>query len=153
RRLQSAQDEIFRSKTMSSVGEMAAGAAHEMNNPLAVISGRSQLLTSQLVDPKQKTAAKLIHEQSQRLSDIITELMNFAKPTPPSFSNIEPEELVNKALHEAKAANDPADRNIEVTFGDVPLVNVDSQQVTAALVEVIGNAIQATDEKDGQIEI
>lgn len=153
RQLQNAQNEILRSKTMISVGEMAAGAAHEMNNPLAVISGRSQLLASQLEDPKQKTAAKLIHEQSQRLSDIITELMNFAKPTPPAFSNIEPEELVNKALHEAKAANDPADRNIEVTFGDVPLVNVDSQQVTAALVEVFGNAIQATDEKDGQIEI
>jgi putative nucleotidyltransferase with HDIG domain len=153
RRLQSAQDEIFRSKTMISVGEMAAGAAHEMNNPLAVISGRSQLLASQLEDPKQKTAAKLIHEQSQRLSDIITELMNFAKPTPPKLGVIEPAELVNKALHEAKLTNDPADRTIEVTFGDVPLVNVDPQQVTAALVEVIGNAIQATDANEGQIDI
>jgi signal transduction histidine kinase len=153
RRLQTAQDEIFRSKTMITVGEMAAGAAHEMNNPLAVISGRSQLLAAQLTDPKQKAAAKLVHEQSQRLSDIITELMNFAKPTPPKCSVIEPAELINKALHEAKASSDPADRNIEVTFGDVPLVSVDTQQVTAALTEVIGNAIQATDEKSGQIDI
>ena len=153
RQLQTAQDEIFRSKTMIAVGEMAAGAAHEMNNPLAVISGRSQLLTAQLEDPKQKTAAKLIHEQSQRLSDIITELMNFAKPTPPKCSIIEPSELINKALHEAKAANDPADRNIEVTIGDVPLVSVDPGQVAAAMCEVIGNAIQATDAKDGQIDV
>ena len=42
-----AQAEILRSKTMITVGEMAAGAAHEMNNPLAVISGRSQLLKDQ----------------------------------------------------------------------------------------------------------
>ena len=153
RRLQTAQDEIFRSKTMITVGEMAAGAAHEMNNPLAVISGRSQLLAAQLTDPKQKAAAKLIHEQSQRLSDIITELMNFAKPTPPKLSIIEPAELINKALHEAKVTSDPVDRNIEVTFGDVPLVNVDTEQVTAALTEVIGNAIQASDEKAGQIDI
>jgi signal transduction histidine kinase len=53
RQLQNAQDEIFRSKTMIAVGEMAAGAAHEMNNPLAVISGRSQLLAAQLEDAKQ----------------------------------------------------------------------------------------------------
>jgi signal transduction histidine kinase len=153
RQLQNAQSEILRSKTMITVGEMAAGAAHEMNNPLAVISGRSQLLTAQLTDPKQKAAAKLVHEQSQRLSDIITELMNFAKPNAPKPSNIEPAELVNKALHEAKATNDPADRNIELTFGDVPLVHVDAQQVTEAITEVIGNAIQATDEQDGQIDI
>ena len=54
RRLQTAQDEIFRSKTMITVGEMAAGAAHEMNNPLAVISGRSQLLAAQLTDPSKR---------------------------------------------------------------------------------------------------
>ena len=53
---------------MISVGEMAAGAAHEMNNPLAVISGRSQLLAQQLTDPKFKAMAHLIHEQSHRLS-------------------------------------------------------------------------------------
>jgi signal transduction histidine kinase len=79
--------------------------------------------------------------------------MNFAKPTPPKLSVSEPAELVNKALHEAKATSDPADRTIEVTFGDVPLVSVDTQQITAALVEVIGNAIQATDAKEGQIDI
>ena len=63
RKLQSAQAEILRSRTMITVGEMAAGAAHEMNNPLAVISGRSQLLSQQLSDPKQKAAAHLIRPQ------------------------------------------------------------------------------------------
>jgi signal transduction histidine kinase len=138
---------------MISVGELAAGAAHEMNNPLAVISGRSQLLSRLLEDPKQKIAARLIFEQSERLSDIITELMSFAKPTPPKHSIIEPAEIVNKGLHEAKVLSEPADRLIEVTFGDVPLVRVDPEQVTEAVKEVISNAIQATDEKLGQIDI
>ena len=71
---------------MMSVGEMAAGAAHEMNNPLAVISGRSQLLAAQLADPKQKAMAHLIYDQSHRLSEIISELMDFAKPVPPQIA-------------------------------------------------------------------
>ena len=153
RRLQSAQEEIQRSKTVVSVGEMAAGAAHEMNNPLAVISGRSQLLASQLTDPKQKHAAKLIFEQSHRLSEIITELMDFAKPERPSLTEMDLAELVERALHEAKLLTDPADRSIEVTIADVPPVMVDQMQVTAALTEVISNAIQATDETRGHVTI
>ena len=153
RRLQSAQEEIQRSKTIITVGEMAAGAAHEMNNPLAVISGRSQLLASQLTDPKQKHAAKLIFEQSHRLSEIITELMDFAKPVPPQVVEMDLAELVERALHEAKLLADPADRSIEVTIADVPPVIVDPKQVTAALTEVISNAIQATDETRGHVTI
>jgi signal transduction histidine kinase len=153
RRLTSAQEEIQRSKTIITVGEMAAGAAHEMNNPLAVISGRSQLLASQLSDPKLQHAAQLIHEQSHRLSEIITELMDFAKPVPPKTAEIELAELVERSLHEAKSLTDPADRSIEVTLADVPPVVVDEKQVTAALIEVISNAIQATDEIKGHVTL
>jgi putative nucleotidyltransferase with HDIG domain len=153
RRLHNAQNEILRSKTMITVGEMAAGAAHEMNNPLAVISGRAQLLASALADPKLKHAANLIGEQAHTITDIITELMAFAKPQQPKISECELPELVGRALHETKLITDPVDRQIEVTMTDVPPVLVDPEQVTAALREVIGNAIQATDEKTGQITI
>jgi signal transduction histidine kinase/HD-like signal output (HDOD) protein len=153
RKLQSAQAEILRSKTMITVGEMAAGAAHEMNNPLAVISGRSQLLSSQLTDPKVKAAAHLIFEQSHRLTNIITELMDFAKPEPPRPAEVDLADLIERALHEAKMAGEPADRSIEVTLGDVPPVIVDKDQVRAALLELIDNAIHATDEHKGHIAV
>ncbi|HSU67321.1 MAG TPA: HDOD domain-containing protein, partial [Tepidisphaeraceae bacterium] len=153
RQLQNAQAEILRSRTMITVGEMAAGAAHEMNNPLAVISGRSQLLASQLSDPKLKASANLIHEQSHRLSEMITELMHFAKPEPASPRVSDLADIVDRAVSEAKRDNDPADRRIEVTMTDVPRVLIDSGQVSAALKEVIENAIHATDPKTGVIEI
>src|SRR5688572_4031087 len=153
RQLHNAQTEILRSKTMISVGEMAAGAAHEMNNPLAVISGRSQLLSQQLTDPKLKASAHLVYEQSHRLTDIITELMDFAKPVPPAPVPADLAELIDHALHEAKMQVDPADRSIEVTLGDLPTIVVDKQQVTAALKEVIDNALQATDPTKGHITI
>jgi HD-like signal output (HDOD) protein/signal transduction histidine kinase len=148
RRLQNAQSELLRSKMLVIVGEMAAGAAHEMNNPLAVISGRSQLLASQLHDPKLKAAATLIFEQSHRLSQIITELMDFACPTKAALKDCNVNELVEQAIAEAKAGTDSADRTIAVTVGDVPAVSVDPTQVTAALAEVVANAIQATDPQE-----
>jgi putative nucleotidyltransferase with HDIG domain len=153
RQLHNAQNEILRSRTLIMVGEMAAGAAHEMNNPLAIISGRSQLLAAQLSDAKQQTAAKLIYEQSHRLSEMISELMDFARPQPPQVKSVSVEELVIRAVELAKARTDPADRTIERTIQEVPQVRVDAEQVTAALVEVIDNAIQATDGREGKLTI
>jgi signal transduction histidine kinase/HD-like signal output (HDOD) protein len=153
RRLQNAQAEILRSRTMITVGEMAAGAAHEMNNPLAVISGRSQLLAGQLSDPKQAASAKLIHEQSHRLSAIITELMDFARPVPPSPQPSDLAGIVALAVREAKAGSDLADRQVEVTMGELPPVLVDAGQVASAVEEVVENAIHATDPKSGIIEL
>jgi signal transduction histidine kinase len=124
-----------------------------MNNPLAVISGRSQLLASTLSDAKHKAAAHLIYEQSQRLSDIITELMAFAKPEAPKPIESDLPEIVQKALHVAKAHSECTDRTIELTFADVPAVVVDPAQVTAALAEVIDNAIQATESRKGLVTI
>jgi two-component system sensor histidine kinase AtoS len=97
--------------------------------------------------------AHLIHEQSHRLSSIITELMDFARPEPPAARECELSDMVQRALHEAKMHNDPADRTIEITMGDVPLVFVDERQVSAAMAEVLDNAMQATDPSKGHIAI
>ena len=66
--------------------------------------------------------AHLIHDQSHRLSEIITELMDFAKPVPPTLAECDPADLIARAMHDAKQHTDPADRTIEVTMGDVPPV-------------------------------
>lgn len=153
RQLQNAQNELLRSRTLATVGEMAAGAAHEMNNPLAVISGRSQLLASQLSDLKLRHAASTIAEQSHRLSQIITDLMEFAKPVPARPQPTELAELLDRALYDAKNMADPGERRIEVTMGDVPPVEVDPQQVQAAFAQILHNALQATDERNGTITI
>lgn len=153
RQLQHAQTEIMRSRMIMTIGEMAAGAAHEMNNPLAIISGRSQLLASQLSDAKLSHAATLIHEQSHRLSEIITELMDFARPQPPAPVACEVAELVDQAIYQAKQRENPADRTFEVTMADVPPAMVDAKQVAAAMTEVIENAIIATDAAKGHITV
>jgi len=84
RRLESAGQKLLRRRTLSMIAQMAAGAAHELNNPLAVISGRAQLLARDLVTDEQTVKSlTIISDQTRRASDIITELMQFAKPDPP----------------------------------------------------------------------
>jgi signal transduction histidine kinase len=153
RQLQSAQGDLQRGRLMISIGEMAAGAAHEMNNPLTVIAGRSQLLASQLADVDQKALANLIHEQSNRLSQIISDLMAYAKPSPPQPKTCDVADLVEHALQDAKMRGDSTDRTVETTLPEVPAVVVDESQVAAALAEVIDNALLATDSRMGRVEI
>ncbi|MGN6626353.1 MAG: HDOD domain-containing protein [Tepidisphaeraceae bacterium] len=153
RRLQSAQSEIDRTKMLKSVAEIAAGAAHEMNNPLAVISGRSQLLASTLADAKDRESAKLIYDKSQKLSDLITALMHFAKPQTPRPIACEMSQLLDSAIEHAKAHAELADRTLDVRGGDVPPAMVDLKQIAEAIGEVVINAIQATDPKTGRVTL
>jgi signal transduction histidine kinase len=162
RRLIDAQSEVLRSRTLVSVGEMAAGAAHEMNNPLAVISGRAQLLARELQDPRHKASAHLVCEQCHRLSHILSELMDFARPTAPQVKVCDLAELLDAALHQAKTHCQSADTpdgqdvplaRVELTVSDVPPVLVDPEQLTAALAEVLANALQATDPARGGITV
>jgi signal transduction histidine kinase len=101
-------------------------------------------LARQLTDPKQQAAAQLVYEQSHRLSGIITDLMEFAKPQPPTVRECDVADLVGRGLRDAKARHVPVDRGIEVTVGEIPTVAVDEKQVSAALCEVIDNALHAT---------
>lgn len=153
RNLQDAQGELTRVRTLTTIAEVAAGAAHEMNNPLAVISGRSQLLASALTDDKLKRSAQLVAEQADRLSGMITELMDFAKPRSPETRESDVSTMVRQSVEAARNAGELTDRQVDVALGDVPMVQVDPVQVGAALTEVLANASQATEANTGVIRV
>jgi signal transduction histidine kinase/HD-like signal output (HDOD) protein len=142
--LTEAQDTLLRHESLARLGEMAAGAAHEMNNPLAVISGRAQLLSMTLpAGTKPHGDAVLIHEQAQRLSDLITALHLFAEPPTPQYRAIGIMDLVEEALRltRAKLPEAPA---VKVSFADsTPPLWTDPDQVAAALAELLINAVEA----------
>jgi signal transduction histidine kinase len=150
RELGQLQQQLVRTKSLASIGEMAAGAAHEMNNPLAVMCGRAQLLAAKLSDPALKQDAALIAQQGERLSKIITDLMEYAKPETPRPSQVSPEKIVEGAIAQAskramESAGGKALAKIHTEFGgDVPDLEVDAKQLTAAVTEVLLNALQAS---------
>ncbi|MAE60490.1 MAG: hypothetical protein CMJ49_03935 [Planctomycetaceae bacterium] len=138
------QQTLTRSKSLARLGEMASGAAHEMNNPLAVISGRAQLLAATLEQgSKARESAELIFEQSQRLSDLISALRLFAEPPKPNIQDVNVTAVIERAVHfvQQRAPDAPAIR-VSVSPAMPPL-HADAEQLASALGEVVLNAVQS----------
>ena len=86
RRLSEAQQRLTDAASMARMAELTAGAAHEMNNPLTVISGRAQLLAARLRSSAEKADAAAIVEAAGRLSDLVTRLHTVARPPEPEMA-------------------------------------------------------------------
>ncbi|MCX5662657.1 MAG: HDOD domain-containing protein [Planctomycetota bacterium] len=150
RALAEAQDRLLRNESLTRLGEMAAGAAHEMNNPLAVISGRAQLLAGTLpVNSREQKAAQTVCEQAHRLSDLITSLRLYADPPKAVRQQTDMGILLDEALkrvaREVRETRDggkgaPVDLKIK---SKLPVVRLDPDQISQAIAELILNAVQA----------
>ena len=141
--------QMERADRLASVGEMSAGIAHEIKNPLAAISGAISVLASDFPDddPRREVVAKVL-EQITRLDKAATDLLYFGKPGKPSFTWVDTNALLKKTLF--FVAQHPEARNVhqvqELTR-NLPPVWVDEKQLQQVFFNVIINAIQAM--KDG----
>jgi putative nucleotidyltransferase with HDIG domain len=145
RELGTMQQQRVREKSLANLGEMAAGAAHEMNNPLMVISGRAQLLAAKIGDTGMKGEASLIAQQADRLSQIITDMMEFAKPLTPKMAAMDVGPMVDDAVKIATERAGAAAVKVRIEAAPaLPQVHGDGKQLRNALAEIILNAMQAT---------
>lgn len=145
--LHQTQRELLQKRNLAAVGEMAGGAAHEINNPLAVIVGRSQLLASSETDPERKKILEKISQQGQLITDIISELMEFAKPSRPNSSVMTVQEIITQACANYKKSSSLENITIEAAIPqDLPDVYVDGPQISFALAELILNAAESYQE-------
>lgn len=144
RRVVDSQAEVARVRSLAMVGEMAAGAAHELNNPLAVISGRAQLLDHEGLPEEVRRAAGLMAEHAHRASEIVTDLMDFAKPTPPQPSDFALPALLGEIRREWIEKSSLTQEQFELQLSDdVPLIRADAVQIRRLFDEVIRNAVEA----------
>jgi putative nucleotidyltransferase with HDIG domain len=145
RRLHDAQERIVRTRSISMIGEMAAGAAHELNNPLAVIAGRAQMLAERTRDEEEKRALEVISQQAVRASGIVDELMDFAKPRAPEPVTQTLRDVLDSLRQHWQQATSLDDRQFQVRQADPDLtVHADPDQLREILDAVVANAVQAT---------
>ena len=154
RRCRAAEAELVRMRSIAMVAEMAAGAAHELNNPLAVISGRAQMELGLALEPERRRAMEIIISQTERASQIVLDLMSFAKPEPPC-PRVQPLAAVLEQLcqHWRESSGFPGDR-LTVSQGDPDAtVFADPEQLREILVAVVANAIGACDTETGRVQV
>ncbi len=148
RSLVAAQAQVAKAQALGRLSELAAGAAHEMNNPLTVISGRSQLLATRLHEAEDRHTAEAIASAAGTLSELIESLHFFARPAKPERKVMDLPDLVSRIVrdfklrvHEEKEGLPPPVK-LQVQ-GPIPPVWVDSGQVTAIVTEFLRNAWEA----------
>ncbi|MBN2209817.1 MAG: hypothetical protein JW709_00330, partial [Sedimentisphaerales bacterium] len=152
--LQETQQELLTKRSLAAVGEMACGAAHEINNPLAVIVGRSQLLAESESDAERKSTLELIARQGQEVTKIISDLLDFAQPSLPKPEAHAVHELIAKAMAKTQEHADRAHVTMQMHLEEpLPELHVDGEQVAAALRELITNAIESYQDQSGAVRI
>jgi signal transduction histidine kinase/CheY-like chemotaxis protein len=129
---------------LESIGRMAAGAAHEINNPLAIISGRAQLLLSRASDHEQISSLETIVQQSRRASKIITDLMQFARPEDPKLRPLSLGQVVHQTCAMlGERLRESGVRVLEDYAADAPLIDGDRHQLEQVFTHLISNAAHA----------
>ncbi len=144
RRLVVSQSDLARMRSLAMVGEMASGAAHELNNPLAVICGRAQMLTGEEVSEEARRMAVVIAEQAYRASAIVEELMDFAKPARPAPTEWSLAELLGEIRREWLEKSSLTEEQFRLDLSDdLPGIRADAPQIKRLFDEVIRNAVEA----------
>lgn len=154
RRLQAAQGEVLRRRSLSMIAEMAAGAAHELNNPLAIIAGRAQMLARDCQDAEQQRILGIISDQARRASDIVSELMAFAKPQTPKPIPITLGSLLQMLYQQWTGQSSLGPEQLEVCVADPDVaILADPTYVTQVFNAILSNAVQATTPQTAHIFI
>jgi len=153
RRLSEAQTQLYHSDKLASIGRLAAGVAHEINNPLTgVLTYSSYLLKRADKEPETKSDLEIIVRETKRCRDIVKDLLDFARPVPASKTNVNLNDIVQRALNIVD--NQLSFRNIVVhkeLSGSLPAVNADAGQLQQVFINLLVNAADAIGVSGGEI--
>lgn len=157
RKMEESQRQLFHSHRLATVGRLAAGAAHEINNPLTIISLNVQIILSLLGGKKEnkeiRDRLKVVTEQEERISKIIQDLMGFARPTQPKFHQASISLIMDKVLSVIGDRVSMAKVEVQNAIGlDLPQVMVDSLQMEQVFMNILINANHAMPE-GGEIKL
>jgi PAS domain S-box-containing protein len=130
------------SSRMAAIGEMAAGIAHEINNPLTSVIGFSELLvTSDEISSELKEHVRIIADGSNRVKEIVKRLLNFARQSKSVKTCANINELIESTLnlrsYVLKTANVEVIKNLSQ---DLPWITVDAGQMQQVFLNIIVNA-------------
>jgi len=149
--LRKSQEQLIKSERLASIGQLAAGMAHELRNPLGVMKNASYYLnlTAAKNDEKIKKHLNILETELERANKLITDLLEFSTGRPPVFETIEIMPVISDALSRITM---PANVKLTLNFKQNMEVKGDREQLQRVFLNIILNALQAMPE-GGELEI
>jgi two-component system, NtrC family, sensor kinase len=145
------QAQMVQTEKLVSLGQLAAGAAHEINNPLTGILGYSDLLVDDpALGERQRVVAEKIRTLARRIKTLVTSLLSFARRVPSEKLHLDLNQVIVTALHLSNL--DLRGKHIQVeTYPatDLPAIRGDANQVLQVFFNLISNAVDALEEIGG----
>jgi two-component system sensor histidine kinase AtoS len=146
--------QIFQAEKLAALGQLSAGMAHEINNPLFVISGRLEMLKDEKLNQKTKDSLNLINAQTDRIRKLVDRILKFARKTTPTFEPIAINDVIELALPLIYYNNLPMSKiEIKKNFEkQMPNIKGDLHQLQEVFLNLLINACQSMP-NGGVIEI
>jgi signal transduction histidine kinase len=156
RKLELAQEEARRSERLAALGQMSAGLAHEIRNPLGVIKGSAEMLHQKLGEsnPLASELAGYISTETNRLSALVTRFLDFARPLHAELAPQEITRVLDRALHSVALMHRGESVRVDREYQpDLPLVPLDESLCEQAFVNLIQNAYDAMGSGGGTLRV
>ena len=151
RQLQRAEAEARRTERLAALGQMSAGLAHEIRNPLNVIKGSAEMLAEKLKDsePLASELAGYISSEVNRLNALVARFLDFARPSHLDLKPQKMDEIVERALESVQAHSPNPNIRVERHYTSaLPEIFADAQLCESIFVNLIQNAYQAMESSD-----
>ena len=148
-------DQLIRADRLAAMGELTAGVAHEVRNPLGVIRASVQLLEDAQCDQSRiQEAAEIIKQEIDRLDRVIKALLDFGRPSTPTLVPTDVGSVLDDVLLFTNRFATQAEVDIRRTDEEgLPLVLADPDQLKQVFLNLVTNAVQAMEETGGSISI
>jgi signal transduction histidine kinase len=153
--LQRLQAQMVQSEKLVSLGQLAAGAAHEINNPLTAILGYSDLLADdETLSERTRATAVKIREQARRTKSLVQNLLSFARQVPAERTLLDINTVVSNAVQLRALDLHSGGSSVELQLESVlPGVRGDNNQLMQVFFNIISNALDAMAGSGGKLTI